>query len=193
MRSVLFVFAVLFFVSLSHADDRLEFGLGFGPTYPLASGPFKDLAKKGNNQNYWLGYGLEDNFGVELGFDIFDFDQIDTHHQAISLAGVYRFPALKSIHPLVKLGLSTVQSKLSNDGKVNSYGGKIASGFEVDFKYISIGGMVNYYYISSVGDADIYKNVQAIAPVLFISIHDAIATEAGSTSAAPAAISDSIR
>ena len=191
MKTLLTLSIALFFFSVSHADshaeDRLELGLGVGPTYPLAGGSFKDLAKKGNNQNYWIGYGLEDNFGVELGVDIYDFDQIDTHHQAVSLAGVYRFLGAKSIHPLVKLGLSNIQSKLSNDGKVNSFGGKIAGGFEVDFKNISLGGLVNYYYISSAGDADIYKNVQSIAPVLFISFHDNIVTEMGSTYSAPAA------
>ncbi len=193
MKHLLILITALFFVSVSHSEDRLEFGLGVGPTYPLANSAFKDLAKKGNNQNYWIGYGLEDNIGVELGLDIFDFDQIDTHHQAISLAGVYRFPAMKSIHPLVKLGLSNIQSKLPSDSRINSYGGKVAGGFEVDFKYISLGGMVNYYYVSSAGDADIYKNVQAIAPVLFISFHDGIVGEMGSTSAAPAATANPSR
>ena len=58
----------------------------------------------------------------------------------------------------------------------NSLEAKVALGIESDFKYVSIGGMAHYYFISNAGDASYLKNVGALAPVLFITFHDAVTT-----------------
>lgn len=161
----------LFFALVSFADDQFEVGAAAGPSYPLAGSDFKSVAKKGNNQNYWIGYGLEDNMGVELGVDIFDFDQVDIHHQAIQLSGVYHFAGPSSLQPFIKIGAGTVYSNLGG-ASLNAFGGKMVAGFECELKNISIGGMVNYYFISKAGDADSLKNIQVVAPAIFITLHD---------------------
>jgi outer membrane protein OmpA-like peptidoglycan-associated protein len=135
-----------------------------------------------------LGYSLDKQTAIEMGLDHFDFDKINSKHQAISFSGVYRFFAENSIHPLVKLGLGSFESKNSLDEKTNSFGLKAVAGLEADFKYISVGAALNYFVVSKMAESDSLKNVQVSVPMIFLTIHNEIdATDISSKSEAPAA------
>lgn len=156
----------------SAQEERFEAGMGGGKSSVIASSAFKDAASDGDNQSYWLGYGLDANWGLELGFDYFDFDKVDSKHEAISIAGVYRFMPENRIHPITKFGLSTIATKGNAGFNTNSMGAKVMVGAEVDFKYASIGAGINYHYISKIGDIDSLKNTQVYVPMIFITIHN---------------------
>ena len=165
----------IFILSLgASAQDRFEVGLGAGTTHPMAGDTFKNSASTGDGQFYWLGYGLDKNWAVEIGLDQLDFDAIQSKHKAMNLAGVYRFLPQNFIHPLVKLGLASFESTSALDVKTSSFGAKAAAGLEADFKFISVGALVNYYYVTKSDDAADLKNTQAVMPALFISIHNAL-------------------
>ena len=160
-------------------------GFAVGSVYPLVGSEFKDLAQKGNNQNFWVGYSFDDNWAVELGLDRFNFDQVQTKHQAVTLSGVYRSTnQVFFVHPIAKLGVGTVetiQTSLPQDLRSNSFEGKLGLGIETDFKYVSVGGLVNYYFISNAGDPNYLKNVGAVAPVFFITFHDSMESAKSAT------------
>lgn len=180
------VFSVLA-STFASAANRIEVGLGSGTTQAYSGDTFKNQSSSGNAESYWIGYGLDKNLSLELGLDFLDFDKINTQHQAINLLAVYRFNTDTWIHPIAKIGAGVVQSKLVNDDKTSSFGIKAAGGLEADCKYISFGGLVNYNYIAKAGDADVFKNIQAIVPMVFISFHNAVEYEAKSVSEAPPA------
>ncbi len=174
MKIYIVALALFGFLTSAAADERIEFGLGFGPTYPIAGSDFKDVAGKGSHQSYWLGYEFEDNLGVEAGVDVLTFDTLKSSHQNINLGLVYRFTD-SLFHPLIKIGVGSVQSQIpGDDNKYSSFSGKLAGGFEVDFSYVSFGGLVNYYYFASAGASSQLKSVQAIAPLIFVSFHDSV-------------------
>ena len=195
MLSVLTVLVLSFAV---HAQDRFELGIGAGTTNPVAQDAFKSAASPGNAQLYWLGYGLDKNWGVELGLDQADFDKINSKHKALSLAGVYRFLPEKWVHPIAKLGLTSVESTSTLNAKINSFGLKVAAGLEADaFKYVSIGALFDYLYITKSDDVADFKDTQAFIPAVFLTIHNALdnndeeskstAPEATTATAAPVA------
>ena len=155
----------------SAQEERIELGLGSGNSNVLASSTFKDQSEKGDAQTYWLAYGLDPNWSLELGLDSFDFDKVTTSHQAVTVSGVYRFMADKAYHPIAKFGFGTVDTKASNGDKTNSLGAKLTGAFEYEFKFVSIGAGVNYHYISKVGAADSAKNAQTYTPFLFLTFH----------------------
>lgn len=167
---------ILCFLSLSAVaqDGRIELGLGSGVTQAISGSTFNRAAKSGDAQNYWLGYGFNKNYGIELGFDHFDFDGVNTSHQLIYLAGTYRWMPEAWIHPLAKLGVGSLESKNFADEKKNSIGAKAALGIEADWKYVSAGALLNYQYMDKAGDVDSLKRAQAIVPMLFLTFHNAL-------------------
>lgn len=171
------------------ADQRIELGLSAGTSHAVSGETFKDATQTGDAQNFWLGYGFDKSIGLELGFDHFDFDKADFKHQAIYLAGTYRFNSENWIHPIAKLGLGSYETKNSLDEKTTSLGAKAAAGLEADFKYASVGALLNYHFITKAGDADSLKNISALVPALFVTFHNAVEYESKSTSVAPVATS----
>ncbi len=159
--------------------NRIELGLASGVTSGVSGEAYR-VSKSGDAQTYWLGYGLDKNVSAELGFDHLDFDGVNTDHQIIYLAGVYRWMPEAWIHPISKLGLGSVTSKGFTTEKVNSIGAKVSLGLEADFKYVSVGTLLNYHYMNKVADGDSFKDVQALVPMIFITFHNP--TEAASVS-----------
>jgi Outer membrane protein beta-barrel domain len=164
--------AILLAAFAVHAgEDRLELGLGSGQSNVIESAALKSAASKGDNQSYWLGYGLDPNWALEVSLDHFDFDTISSDHETMNAAAVYRFTPERMFHPLVKFGLGTVTTKAVTGDKTNSFGAKVMLGFEAECKYVSVGAGINYHYISRIGDTDSLKNTQVYVPMLFISFH----------------------
>lgn len=174
-----FVIFTVFILSLcTQAQERIELGLGAGNTHPLSGNTFNNLATSGDGQVFWLGYGLTKNWAVELGLDQLDFDAIKSKHKAIIIDAAYRFYPETMIHPVVKLGLASVESTTALDLKLTSFGAKAAAGFEADFcKNVSLGFLLNYYLVTKTDDALDLKNTQAWMPALFFSFHNALGTE----------------
>lgn len=189
MNKLFSCLAVLVFAVTVNAQDRFELGIGAGTTHPVGGDTFKNNASTGDGQNYWLGYGLDKNWGVEIGLDNLDFDKANSKHKAINLSGVYRFAATNWIHPIAKLGITSVESKDSADVKTTSMGAKAAAGLEADWKYISAGALFNYYYVSKSDETLNLKDTQAFQPAIFIAIHNALdgSDDDKSVSEAPAA------
>lgn len=186
MGKLVSLVAVLFAATLVNAQDRFEVGIGGGTTHPMGGDAFKSGASTGDGQNFWLGYGLDENWAVEMGLDNLDFDVADSKHRVISLNGVYRFSPAK-LHPIAKLGLGTVESTSALDVKTTSTGAKVAAGLEYDCTYVSVGALFNYYYVSKSDDAANLKDTQALLPAVFLTLHNALSTEAKSQPvAAPA-------
>lgn len=168
-------------VQFAFAQERIELGIGAGKTQPFAADDFKNAADGGDSQNYWFGYGLDEHWGVEVGLDALDFDKANIKMESIGVAGVYRFVPQNRIHPIVKLGLSTVQTKDLTDDKISSFGGKLAGGLEADFDCLSVGALLNYHYASKisrdVGATSGIKGAQSLVPTLFLTIHNSLAAE----------------
>jgi OOP family OmpA-OmpF porin len=186
MKNIICIVTFTLAASLTaHAGPRIELGAGAGKTYPYGSESFKDLASSGDAQSYWIGYGLTQNWGLELGLDYLDFDKINTKHQAMQLIGVYRFAAENYIHPIAKFGAGAIESKLETGEKTNSVGAKIAGGVEIDFKNISFGGLINANYIAKAADVDAMKNIYVVTPMIFLTIHTDVEYEKKSISEVP--------
>jgi OmpA-OmpF porin, OOP family len=173
MKLLIAVISVLAVVT-AQAQERFEVGIGAGTTHPMGGDAFKSASSTGDGQNYWLGYGLDENWAVELGLDNLDFDKSNSKHKAISLNGVYRFLPQSFIHPIVKLGLGSYESTSATEVKTNSMGAKAAMGLEADFDYISIGTLINFHHILKSDDAADLKNSQAVVPTLFLTLHNAL-------------------
>lgn len=193
MKKLITLFIAIAAAVQVSAQERFELGLGAGTTHPFAGNDFKDGNTTGDAQQYWLGYSLDKNWGMELGLDNFDFDTSNVKNQLISLAGTYRFVPQNMIHPLVKLGLGSANSKNTSDEKSSGLGAKLAAGIEADFKYISVGAMANWVYadktVGTALNADKIKHAQAIIPALTLSIHNALEQEQPSAPvAAPAVV-----
>lgn len=160
------------------AQERFELGIGAGTSHPFAASAFKDSSTSGDVQQYWLGYGFDKNWGVELGLDNFDFDKSDMKSQFIDLAATYRFVPQSWVHPIAKLGLGSMTTKNIADDKNSGIGAKFALGLEADFKYISIGALANYIYADKVvildNNAEKIKHAQAILPTAFLTVHNAL-------------------
>ncbi|MGZ3692107.1 MAG: OmpA family protein [Pseudobdellovibrio sp.] len=183
--SMALILAAAFTVS---AQERFEVGMGAGTSHPLNGDAFRNAASTGDGHEFWLGYGLDENWGVELGLDNMDFDKVNAKSTGISLGGVYRFVPTSFIHPIAKLGLGSFESENAATQKTTSMGLKAAGGIEADFKYLSVGALLNFYHILKSDDAADLKNTQALVPAVFVSIHNSL-TEEKETSApqAPAA------
>ncbi|MBC7419627.1 MAG: outer membrane beta-barrel protein [Bdellovibrio sp.] len=178
ITSIFTVFLLVLAAQLALAEtERFEAGIGTGKSNVISSSDFKNAAVSGDAHSYWLGYGLDDNWGLEVGLDHFDFDQVSTDHEAMSASAVYRFMPNSTIHPIAKLGAGTVLTKSANGVKINSFGAKVAAGAEVDFKYVSFGVGVNYHYIARIGDTDALKGAQVYVPMLSITIHNDITAQ----------------
>lgn len=185
----LLVLACLIMPFSVKAQDRFEVGIGAGYTHAIGGEAFKNAAKNGDGQLFWLGYGLDKNWGVELGLDQMDFDGVRSRHQGISLDAVYRMLPENKLHPIAKLGLASVESKSALDAKTTAFGAKAALGLEYDCKYVSVGALLDYLYMSKTDDAADLKNTQALMPAVFLTIHNALdaSDEDTSKSVAPAA------
>lgn len=172
----------LFFAVQATAHSQYEFGLGTGETRPIrGSNSFYNNAQDGNIETYWIGYALDEKNSVQLEYDHYDFDAVNTEHDALMAAGVRRFYTHNPIHPLVKVGLGVVQSKNQADDKKTSFTAKAAAGLELDCKYVSVGVLANYHYINKAGDTDTFKNAQALSPSIFITFHPAYGTKVTET------------
>jgi OOP family OmpA-OmpF porin len=174
---ILIALALIFGNGYALAQERFELGLGAGNTHPVGGDAFKSAASSGDGQSYWLGYNLDENWAVELGYDNLDFDEIDSKHKAITLNGVYRFLPNLMVHPIAKFGLGSYESTSSLDSKTNSMGAKIGGGVEADFKYVSIGVLANFHHIIKSDNTADLKNTQAIVPILFLTLHNALGEE----------------
>lgn len=167
-------------VSVS-AQERFEFGIGAGTSHPFAGNDFKEGSSSGDAQQYWLGYAFDKNLGLEVGLDNFDFDKSNVKNQLISLAGTYRFIAQSMVHPIVKLGLGSANSKNLTDDKNAGIGAKLAGGIEADFKYVSVGALVNWVYadktVGILTTDEKISHAQAIIPTLFLTVHNGLGEE----------------
>ncbi|MEQ1721895.1 MAG: OmpA family protein [Pseudobdellovibrio sp.] len=186
MKKLFSALAVLALVVSVNAQDRFELGIGAGTTHPMGGDTFKSNASTGDGQVYWLGYGLDKNWAVELGTDSLDFDKANSKHKTINLLGVYRFVPENWIHPIVKLGVTSVESKDATDLKTTSTGAKAAGGLEADFNYVSVGALFNYYYVSKTDSVLDLKDTQAFMSVFFLTIHNALGSSEDSKSEAMA-------
>lgn len=182
---------ILSVAGLSAQAQRIELGVGAGKTHPIGGSDFKDASTSGDANQYWIGYGFDRNWGIELGYDSYDFDKINSKHTAINLTGIYRFMADSWIHPITKFGLASIESKNIVDDKVTAIGAKLAAGVEADFKYVSVGGLLSYLYDTKITNdapgSSAIKDAQALIPALFITIHNAVDYEGHSESVAPVA------
>lgn len=169
------------------AHQGLELGIGAGTTHALTPEDFKQAAKTGDANQYWIGYGFDKNWGAELGLDTFDFDGVDSKHQSISAAGVYNFFSESMIHPLAKFGLGMTESKNIIGEKKNAPHAKAAVGLEANFRYASVGALFNYIYIQKVQETPEVKDASALIPALYLTIHGARGEESVSKSEAPVA------
>lgn len=173
MKLLIAVISVLAVVT-AQAQERFEVGIGAGTTHPMGGDAFKSAASTGDSQNYWLGYGLDEHWAVELGLDNLDFDKTNSKHKAISLNGVYRFLPSWTLHPIAKLGIGSYESTSATDVKTNSMGAKAGIGLEADFEYISVGTLFNLHHILKSDDAADLKNTQAVVPTVFLTLHNAL-------------------
>jgi len=174
MSKKLLVLMVIFVALAAQAHEKLELGLGAGNTHEAGGERFNSAASSGDGHNFWLGYGLDENWGVELGLDKLDFDGIDSKHQLISMGAVYRWMPGAFVHPLAKIAVATAESTSALDVKTNSLAAKGAAGLEAEWKYISAGVLANVYHIVKSDDAADLKGTQAVQPSLFITFHTAL-------------------
>lgn len=173
MKNLMLTLTILLISAVVNAQDRIELGIGAGTTHPISGDEFKRAASSGNSQNYWFGYGLSKNWAVELGLDQLDFDSTNSKHRAIVLAGVYRWNPENYIHPIAKLGLTSVESTASTNLKTNSLGAKTGAGIEADFHCVSVGVLFNLHHILKSDDAANFQNSQALMPILYLTFHNA--------------------
>lgn len=191
MTKMIIILGALFAGLSVSAQDRFELGVGAGTSHPFAGEAHKSNNTTGDAMNYWLGYGLDKNWGVELGYDNYDFDKSNVKSELISLAGVYRFVPESWVHPIAKLGFGAGSSKNQNSDKHSGLGAKFAGGIEADFKYVSVGALLNWIYndkvIGTLPTDDKTKDAQAVIPALFLSVHNALESEEKSAPQAPVA------
>lgn len=184
MLKNIFLIASLFTLQAA-AHGQYEFGIGSGQTHPFkGSTSFYNNADDGNIETYWLGYALDEKNSVQIEYDHYDFDAVNTEHDALMAVGVRRFYTHNPIHPLVKIGLGAIQSKNLADDKKTSFTVKAAAGLEYDWKYISAGVLANYHYVNKAGDTDTFKNAQALTPQIFVTFHPAYDTKVTETKTA---------
>jgi OmpA-OmpF porin, OOP family len=170
MIKLIAILALAFTVSTKAvAHEGLEVGIGTGTSHALAGDDFKRASKTGDANQYWVGYGFDQNWGAELGLDSFDFDNSNSKHQAISIAGVYNFLPQYMIHPLAKLGLGSVESKDAADAKTTGGHAKAAIGIEGNFQYVTVGALFNYFYAQKVQSN--LENASALIPALYLTFH----------------------
>ena len=172
MKHFFLAAAILVSTQVSIAQERFEFGLGAGNSHPVGGETFKKAASSGDGHIFWLGYGLDDRWTVELGSENFDFDAVNSKHQGILLGGTYRFLSNQMLHPLAKIGLGSFESKDATDLKTSSMGVRAAAGLEAEFKYVSFGVLMNLYHIFKTDDAAKLENTQVLVPALYLSLHN---------------------
>jgi OOP family OmpA-OmpF porin len=173
MTKIVFILSVVFMSLAASAQERIELGLGAGSTQPIGGSNFKNAASNGDGHNFWLGYSLDDNWGVELGVDAIDFDGVNSKHQFIDMGAVYRWSS-QPVHPIAKLAVASVESTSALDLKTTSLGAKAGLGVEAEFQYVSVGALVNLYHILNSDDAAGLKNTQAMEPLLYVAIHTSL-------------------
>lgn len=180
--------ALTMVLSLSHtalAHPGFEFGIGAGDSNDLSPKNFEAISKAGDANLYWLGYGFDQNWGAELGYDSFDFDGSNSKHQALTLSGVYTFFPQYDIHPVAKLGLGANESKDAADTKTSSAHAKAVLGVEADWKYVSVGAAFNAIYMVKT-HSDI-ENATVLIPAIYLTLHEAVEHTPVSKTEAPAA------
>lgn len=196
VKSLIVMAAAVVLTSQANANPRgFELGIGAGTTHAIAPKDFKDPAKTGDAVQYWLGYGFTENWGAELGYDVFDFDGASpvagSKHKQITASGVYRFIPANFIHPIAKLGVAAHESKADGE-KVTGLAAKAALGLEADFQYISVGALFNYVFAQKIYPetnlVEEFKNGQVLIPTVFLTIHPALSSVKKSESLAPAPV-----
>jgi hypothetical protein len=170
-----FIFTVVFALSAgAFAHEGLELGFATGTTHSLAPDSFKSATTTGQAHMYWLGYGINQNLGVEISHEFFDFDTLNTRYSNYTLSATYVFFSPAAIHPLFKFGVGTsdVESAFFAHN-AQSYQAKAAIGLEADFKYISVGVLFNYIYLSRANITPDYEKASMLIPALYLTIHGA--------------------
>ncbi len=192
MMKIISAILILAATTAATAQESFELGLGAGHSQAVVGEQYDRQNQQGDAQVYWLGYGMDKNWGLELGFDQFDFDRSDIKHQFISLAGVYKFNTQSWLHPLVKAGLGSTTSKNIAGDKHTGLGAKLAAGLEAQFKYVSVGAMAQWIYsdktIGTLTNDSKLSGSQSVLPVLFLALHTELDEEEASTTQAPAAV-----
>lgn len=187
------VLAALLLVGANvYAHEGFELGIGAGTTHSLTPDTFKDAAKTGDANLYWIGYGFDENLGVEISHESFDFDGANTKHKAYGVSGVYNFIPQYKVHPLAKLGAGLLKTEVDGLDAVNSFDAKAALGVEANFSYVTVGALFNYIYMKKIADAnptmDAVENATALIPSLFLTIHGKRYAEKASAPVAPVAV-----
>lgn len=167
------------------AHEGLELGIGLGATHALTPDDFKSATKTGEANLYWLGYGFNSNWGVELSHESYDFDQLDSHYKNYSLSGVYTFFADSPIHPVAKLGFGVTEIISVFDVKTSAPQAKLAVGIEGDFKYVSVGALFNYIFAARSNVNPGFEKGSVLIPAIYLTIHCTPIEKRVSKSAAP--------
>ena len=180
------MFAVVLSVATqSFAHEGFQLGLGLGSTHSLTPDDFKSSTKTGEAHLYWLGYGFNSNWGVELSHESYDFDQLNSHYNNYSLSGVYTFFADSSIHPIAKVGAGVTEITSIFDVKARAPQAKLAVGIEGDFKYVSVGALFNYIFSTRANVNPGFENASILIPAIYLTIHYTALEKRVSKSEAP--------
>ena len=195
MKLLSFLFVVAF-AGVVSAQESFEVGFGAGYSQAIMGDAYDAQNTQGDVQSYWLGYGMAKNWGIELGFDQFDFDKSDVKHQLISLGAVYKINADQWIHPLFKAAVGSGNSKNTFGDKHTGFGAKLAAGIESQFKYVSVGALAQWIWsdktIGTTSADSKLSQSQSVLPVVFISLHTQVDDDGKSVSEAPAATSTAL-
>ncbi len=188
---VKFILAALLSLAVNaQAHEGFELGVGAGTTHSLTPDEFRQNAKTGDANLYWLGYGFNENFGVEISHESFDFDfagNVSSKHKAYTLSGTYDILSQNRVHPLAKLGFGTFKSENLQTEAVNTTHFKAALGLEANFNYVSVGALFNYFQIKKISDT-VDKAGTLLIPSLYLTLHGSRVEEKVSAPVAPVAV-----
>lgn len=164
--------AALTFTHQVQAHEGFELGLGAGTSNALTPDSFKSDTTTGDAQLYWISYGLDKNWAAEISHESFDFDRLDSKYKNYTLSAAYTFLPTSQIHPLAKLGVGFSEVQSVFDVKATSAQAKASFGLESDFKFISVGALFNYIYMTRANINPGYENSSALIPALYITFHE---------------------
>lgn len=181
MKSFVFAMLVSLTTVLTHAHEGFELSLGAGQTNPFAAQSFLDQSTDGNASHASIGYFFGHQLAATLGFDAYDFDRSDLKGEMISLGLKYGLNHSTFAHPYLVAAVGTASTKNTSSDKHTGVGAKLGLGLEFDWKYVSVGGVVNLLYndkaIGVNSAAEKISNAQAIVPMIVVSFHSPFAHE----------------
>ncbi len=150
------------------AHEGFELGMGLGHTRANSPDSFRELAQQGDAHLYWLGYGFNKKWGLEIGYDQLDFDGMSTRIQAISISSVYNFFSDYTFHPKALLGIGTSEITSDSMEKTTSLHVKGSLSFEYDFKYIALGAGFNYFHLLKIQNTPEINNAGVLVPAVYL-------------------------